>query len=83
MILGVLTVEAWPGRWSQIFSAISAAAAVTIRPHVVVLLPAIVVALNSATYDSTDCSRLRVQIWRRWGLAFGVFLLSWICAIDF
>jgi hypothetical protein len=43
--LGILMLEAWPGRLSRWLSAFLAAVAFTIRPNVVLFLPALVIAV--------------------------------------
>ena len=40
VVLGLLMLQAWPGRTSRIVSALLAAIALTIRPHVLLFLPA-------------------------------------------
>jgi hypothetical protein len=55
--LALLVVQAWPGRRSRILSALLFALAVTIRPHVVLFLPA----LGLAAAESARGSRRGTQ----------------------
>ncbi len=45
VVLGLLILQAWPGRTSRIVSALLAAIALTIRPHVLLFLPAFFAAI--------------------------------------
>src|SRR5205807_2149992 len=44
-VLGLLTAQAYPGRWGRVASALGFAAGLTVRPQVVLLLPAMAVVL--------------------------------------
>ena len=79
VVLGVLALQAWPGRTSRIFSALLAALALTIRPHVLLFLPAFWMAIaegieRSDTGSAGSRSRASlVQCLVEWSLAFGTF----------
>jgi hypothetical protein len=81
--LGLLLLEAWPGRRARWLSALLAAMAFTIRPHVVLFLPAILVAVMSgdvATRAALPADIARITPKRtilravEWICAFGVFV---------
>lgn len=46
--LGLLVLQTWPGRAARVFSAMATAMALSIRPHAVLFLPALVVAVGEA-----------------------------------
>jgi hypothetical protein len=79
--LGLLVLQAWPGRTSRLLSALLAAAAVATRPHVVVFLPALGAAIvEGAERPGTDSMGPRTVAGARWPaalaqwfLAFGLF----------
>ncbi len=52
-VLGLLLLQAWPGRRSRWLSALLAAVALTIRPQVVLFFPALLAAAESA--DTANC----------------------------
>jgi hypothetical protein len=79
MVLGLLTLQAWPGRTSRILSALLAALALTIRPHVVVFLPALWAAIAERIEQpgtrptGSRPPRGLVRSFAEWSLAFGTF----------
>ncbi len=81
VVLGLLTLQAWPGRTSRVLSALLAALALTIRPHVVVFLPALWAAIAEGIErpgTRPAGSRLvggLVRSLAEWSLAFGTFLV--------
>jgi len=68
--LGVLALETWPGRRGRWLSALLVAGAFTIRPHVVLFLPA----LASAAAGGGDGWRRASARVLEWGGAFGLFV---------
>ena len=83
VILGLLVLEASPGRRARWISALLAAIALTIRPHAVLFLPAILVAVMSgdvATRAALPADIARITPRRtippalEWIGAFGVFV---------
>jgi hypothetical protein len=77
-ILGLLGLEAWPGRRSRWLSALLAAMAFTIRPQVVLFLPAFLVAAMSGD----DRARGTSPAEDAWITFMRTILpaLEWICA---
>ena len=67
MAIGLMTLQTWPGRASRWISALLAAAALTTRPHTVVFLPAMALAvLNSSPRSQHPTARLlagRLATW--------------------
>jgi hypothetical protein len=80
MVLGLLTLQAWPCRASRIVSALLAALALTIRPHVLLFLPAFLAAIAEGiapTATGAEETRPRVDLVRplaEWSLAFAAFI---------
>jgi hypothetical protein len=83
--LGLLVLEGWPGRRGRWLSAFLVAAASTIRPHVVLFLPALAYAAATAPAESDagaepgaqgrfaeDSARRLLE----WGFAFGLFVAA-------
>ena len=81
VVLGLLTLQAWPGRTSRVLSALLAALALTTRPHVVVFLPAFWAAIAEGIEPpgtGRAASRPRAGLVRslaEWSLAFGTFMV--------
>ncbi len=79
MVLGLLALQAWPGRTSRVLSALLAALALTIRPHVLAFLPAFWAAIAEGIdrpCSGPAGSRPRpgfVRSLAEWSLAFGTF----------
>ncbi len=82
IVLGLLALEAWPGRTSRIISALLTALTLSVRPHVVVFLPALWAAVAEGADRSTgpseeiDGHHPRPGVVRglaEWSLAFFVF----------
>jgi hypothetical protein len=71
VVLSLLALEAWPGRTSRVISALLTALAFSIRPHVVLFLPA----LWAAVAEGIDTHRRHVlaRSLAGWSLAFGLF----------
>ena len=65
VVLGLLTLQAWPGRTSRVVSALLAATALATRPHVVVFLPA----LASAVAEGVGTDHPRTRLAESHGLA--------------
>jgi hypothetical protein len=75
LVLGLLTLQSWPGRWSLVASAALTAIAVAFRPHVVLLLPAIAIAIHYHTPRTASSWPQTFHAWLVWALAFGGVLL--------
>ncbi|MGP0066348.1 MAG: hypothetical protein ACLQGP_22515, partial [Isosphaeraceae bacterium] len=81
IVLGLLMLQAWPGRTSRLISALLAALALSIRPHVVLFLPALWAAIAEGTdrssqesLDGPPTAGLGlVRSLAEWTLAFVVF----------
>ena len=86
LCLGIMIAQAWPGRLSRVVSALTAALALSIRPHAVLFLPALAAAVVEAgpnlrsapdledgpNLRSTGEARFRVVlVWLSW---LGLFL---------
>lgn len=69
-VLGILILRIWPARWGIAASGILVAAGATLRPHVVFLMPALLVALRE---DESTCPGGRGWAVRSCGW-FAVFL---------
>jgi hypothetical protein len=72
MVLGILALQAWPGRASVVVSAALASAALAIRPHALVFLPATALAVLEVVGES---SMGRSPRWRRLPVWLGLLLL--------
>ena len=75
LCLGLLLMQAWPGRWARFASALAAALALTIRPHAVLFFPALLweVAFGVDASAFSTRTRLRaVAVWCSW---FGLFVV--------
>src|SRR5262249_43320856 len=80
IVLGLLALQAWPGRSARIVSALLGATALTIRPHAVLFLPALAAAVLEGTDPIDDRSTTgRGQQWRR--LAGWFFMLGGFTAL--
>src|SRR5262249_28303596 len=81
VVRGLLALQAWPGRTSRLVSALLAAAALAIRPHVVVFLPALAAAVAEGVATGPPGTGLpgphppsgRLRALAEWVLAFGSF----------
>ena len=78
MAIGLMTLQTWPGRASRWISALLAAAALTTRPHAVVFLPAMALAVRQASDDPRSTPRILAQPLASWAL-----LLAGFTAIGF
>jgi hypothetical protein len=79
VVLGLLALEGWPGRASRVISALLAALALAVRPHVVVFLPALWAAVAERT-DRAPTGAIEshhrlglVRSLAEWSLACGLF----------
>jgi hypothetical protein len=77
IVLGLMILQAWPGRTSRIASAVLCAAALSIRPHAVLFLPALASAVAEGTVPTdvqppTD-RRLRGRRLAGWFVMLTVF----------
>jgi hypothetical protein len=78
IVLGLLALEAWPGRTSRIIAAILTAAALVTRPHAVVFLPALGAAFLEADCCDPKPGAVRSGALRRliaWSLILSAFTL--------
>jgi hypothetical protein len=76
--LGLLALQAWPGRWSRIASAMLTALALSIRPHAVLFLPALASAVVEPESDRGPAAQRRARAileWLLWlsGFVFALF----------
>jgi hypothetical protein len=71
---GLLIAQAWPGRWSSIASALTTAIALSIRPHVVLFLPALASAVAGPGPSSGLTPYGKARIVLEWFVWLGVFL---------
>src|SRR5262249_49652879 len=71
---GLMVVQAWPGRWSRIASALMTALALSIRPHAGLFLPALAAAVAEPGPTSGPPPFGKVRVLREWSLWLGVFL---------
>ncbi len=78
--LGLLVLQAWPGRRALWFSALLTGVAFTIRPHVVLFLPALAITAmknRGAAESPLDTNTSRATDWKHEILA----ILEWFCAL--
>jgi hypothetical protein len=77
IVLGLMVLQVWPGRTARIISALLGAAALSIRPHTVLFLPALAAAvLEGADLIDDRSTTGRGLPWRRlagWFLMLAVF----------
>ena len=73
-VVGLLTLQAWPGAVGRLASALALAVALAIRPQVVLLLPAFISALDEAARPPGRPPSRTVFAAIGWGLALLVFL---------
>lgn len=75
--IGLMALEAWPGRASLVVSAASTAAALTIRPHAILFLPALVLAIleddNPPATGPPDGRPSPLRRVAAWSLMLGIF----------
>ena len=78
--LGLLALQAWPGRWSRIASALLTAMALSIRPHAVLFLPALVSAVREPGPGGPGRGSVILE-WSLWLAGFlGVLLAPLLAA---
>ena len=71
---GLLAAQAWPGRRSRIASALTTALALSIRPHVVLFLPALAAAIAVPGPAPGSAPSRRARVVLEWSAWLGVFL---------
>jgi len=71
--VGIMILQAVPGRWPQLMSALTTAMALAIRPHAVLFLPALVAAVMEREDSPGSGWRGRVRNARNWCLWLGLF----------
>ncbi len=70
----LMIAQAWPGCWSRIASALMMAMALSIRPHAVLFLPALVAAVTEPGPTSGPSPYGKARVVLEWSLWLGVFL---------
>jgi hypothetical protein len=73
--VGLLLMQTWPGRVSRLISALAAALALTIRPHAVLFLPALVWEVAQGADASTSGRRARIRWVVEWCLWWFLFVV--------
>jgi len=71
--LGILILQAVPGRWSRLVSALTTALALAIRPHAVLFLPALIAAVMEREDPSGSGWPGRIRNALTWCLWLGLF----------
>jgi hypothetical protein len=71
--LGLLVMQAWPGPHSRLASAFLAALALSIRPHAVLFLPAMVYEVARGAAPSVYRRDSKARAVAQWCVRFGVF----------
>jgi hypothetical protein len=74
LCLGLLLLQAWPGRLSRIASALAAALALAIRPHAVLFFPALVWEAAQGGHDSATDRAAAIRAASLWCLWFSLFV---------
>jgi hypothetical protein len=59
MVVGLLLVDAYPGRWTRRLSALTTAVAFAIRPQIVLMVPALLLAIAQGTREEPEPTRAR------------------------
>ena len=75
LCLGLLLMQTWPGRRARIGSAVAAALAFSIRPHVVLFLPALVCEAARTSDDSASEWAGKARAAAMWCVWFGLFVV--------
>ena len=70
IVLGLLTLQAWPGRFGRLSSGLATAAAFAFRPHVILLIPALVSAVDEGVRRLGGTDRQSVRALAGWAAAF-------------
>lgn len=73
VVIGLLTLEAWPGRWGRLISAALMGLAMAFRPQVVLFLPALASAINEGARHLDEPWTRGVRPLAEWVAAFGCF----------
>ncbi len=72
--LGIMVAQAWPGRLSRIASALTAALALSIRPHAVLFVPALAAAVVDLGPNLQATRNARFRLLLEWFSWLSVFL---------
>jgi hypothetical protein len=72
--VAVLVMQAWPGRASRLWGALSVALALAIRPHAVLFLPAFLWEVAYSVDDSESSRTRKIRAVVLWCLWLGVFV---------
>ena len=75
LCLGLLLMQTWPGRRARFASAAAAALAPSIRPHAVLLLPALVWEAAQTSRDSTSGWPGKMRTAAMWSVWFALFVV--------
>jgi hypothetical protein len=76
MCLALMVLQAWPGRFAQLASALAAALALTIRPHAVLFLPALLweVAQGPDSLGENRSKSKRIRAVTHWCMWMAIFV---------
>lgn len=75
-VISLLVVQTWPGRAGRLGSALAMAMAVSIRPQVVLFLPALALAIDETTRQPGDSIGKTVRNLATWAIAFTLFVAA-------
>lgn len=73
-VLAILSLQTIKGHAAIVISALPFAVGLTIRPHEVLFLPAVALAINGAVRSSARVGKRPFRAWIVWGLLLGLFL---------
>ncbi|MEO6811471.1 MAG: hypothetical protein ABI353_20355 [Isosphaeraceae bacterium] len=73
VVIGLMTMEAWPGRWGRLISAALMGLAMAFRPQVVLFLPALASAIDEGSRRLDEPWTKGVRPLVEWVAAFGCF----------
>jgi hypothetical protein len=73
-ILGLLVIQAWPGRPSRLVSAMLLAVGLSFRPQVILFIPAYLLAIDGVVRRTGESWTLTLRATLEWGLALVVSL---------
>ena len=74
LCVGIFLMQAWPGRRARIASAVAAALALSLRPHAVLFLPALLWEAAQGVEDSPNGPARRMRAVAFWCFWFAVFV---------
>ncbi len=82
VVLGLMAIQALPGRRGRVLSALGFALGATFRPHVVLFLPALALAIETETRAPGESWRSTLRAWLFWSLTCAGFLLIGLRPVD-